>query len=193
MPPQQIVIVFSRSRTGASSLEVALQSLGYNTIFVDSGRAAANDYTGPYQQLLANITNGERLTAQIPNLYDAFMMGSHLSSKEGILKLKSDYKNIKFILCDRDHESWVISMKNHQLVADRPNPRRQELIEGFVAWKKEITDTLATDKNFLTLNVGSADKMMTVCSFLQKQEPEDSYPHISTNEKLTLTQEQIAY
>lgn len=38
---------------------------------------------------------------------------------------------------------------------------------------------------------GGADKMAMVCSFLQKKEPEDSYPHISTNEKLTLTREQI--
>jgi len=186
-----IVIVYNRARTGASSLEIMLQLLGYNTIFVDPGRAKENSYTGVYEQILSNIADGKRLTEKIPNRYDAFIMGEHLSTKEDILKLKSDFKNIKFILCDRDHDSWVISMKNHQLVADRPNPRRQELIEAFVSWKKEITDTLATEKNFMTLNVGAADKMAMVCSFLQKKEPEDSYPHISTNEKLTLTREQI--
>ena len=92
-----MVIVFGMSRTGTSSLEIALQMLGYNTINVDPGRAEVHNYKGVYEQILANIANGGRFTEKIPNHYDAFMMGSHLSSKEGIFKLKSDYKNIKFV------------------------------------------------------------------------------------------------
>jgi len=191
---KHIVVVFSLSRCGSSSLEIALQNIGYKTLNVDSGRAKRNNTTKEYEQILFNIKESKPIFENVDKKYNAFILGMH--EKDNITKIIKDYPGVKIIYTNRENNSWVISMKNHQLVADRPNPKREDLIN----FKNNIINSITTQieqnkftDNSLLFNVSNGDDYKKLCNFLHKDIPGSTYPHISTNEKLNLTKEQIDF
>jgi predicted SAM-dependent methyltransferase len=191
---KHIVVVFSLSRCGSSSLEIALQNIGYQTVYVDKGRAIRDSKIEEYEQILLNIKQKKSIFENINKKFNAFILGSILSTD--ITKIIQDYPGIKIISTERDNDSWVISMKNHQLVADRPNPKRKDLIDSKNKFIKSIKTQIEQNKfsdNFLLFNTCNGDGYDKLCNFLHKDIPKSNYPHISTNNKLKLTQEQIDF
>lgn len=188
------IIVFTMSRCGSSSLEIALQNIGYETVNVDPGRANRDNKKKEYERILLNIKQKKPIFENIDKKYNAFILGNHYS--DNITKIIRDYPGIKIICCDRDDDTWVISIKNHQLVADRPNIKRNDAINKknkFVnSIKTQITENKFSD-NFLLFNVCAGDGYKKLCKFLHRDIPKSNYPHISTNRKLNLTQEQIDF
>ena len=191
---RHVIFVFCLSRTGSSSLEIALQNIGYNTIFCDSGRCIQNNNLDEYDKILLNYKKKNPLLKNIDSKFNAFILGS--LSSNNITKIISDYPGAKIICTDRNDDDWIISMKNHQLVANRPNPRRVELINTKKQFIKNIKKQIYKNKftdNFLLFNADSCDKYNKLCKFLHKNIPNKKYPRISTNRKLILTQEQINF
>lgn len=189
-----LIIVFSISRCGSSSLEIALQNIGYKTVNVDPGRAKRDNTTKEYEQILFNIKENKPIVENVDKKYNAFILGLH--GKDNITKIIQDYPTVKIIYTNRDNNSWVISMKNHQLVADRSNPKRKDLINYKNNFINSITTQIEQNKftdNSLLFNVSNGDGYKKLCNFLHKDIPNSIYPHISTNRKLKLTQEQIDF
>jgi len=193
---RHIVIVFALSRTGSSSLEIALRKIGYNTLHLDKGRAKSENKMDQYTKVLSNITKNKPFFEGVKE--NVFILGVTLLNE--VNKIYEYYPGVKIIFTDRSNEGWVISMKNHQLVANRPNPKRKKLIDSKNSFINKITTQIAKltffDKNnFLKLSVDDINKKNLLCNFLHiKNEKRDFiYPHISTNQKLKLTREQIEF
>ena len=189
---KHMVIVFNLSRCGSSSLEIALKNIGYNCMYVDPARAKTDNNEKDYEQMLLNVKESKPVFENINKKHNAFIMGSLMSSD--IKKIINDYPGVKIICCDRDNDSWTISMKNHVLVANRPCPKKKDLIAYKDNFIKKIVTQIEENKfndNFLIFNTVSGDRYEILCEFLHKDVPEGDYPHISTNEKLKLTDEQI--
>jgi hypothetical protein len=189
-----IIVVFGISRMGNSSLEIALQKLGYNTMFINKGRAIANNKINQFDKFFSNIEKGKPFFDGIEE--NAFILGSHL--RNNIVKLYEYYPDVKIICTDRNDNDWILSMKNHQIVANRPNPKRADLIKAKEYHKNTIANELLKipyfdRKNYMEFNVDNNNKLERLCKFLDTNNPGFEYPHISTGIKIKLTEEQINY
>ena len=191
---RNILVVFGISRTGNSSLEIALQKLGYNTMFMNEGRAIRDKKMMQFTKFFSNIDEGKPFFDGIKE--NAFICGSNL--KNNISKLYEDYPNVKIIVTNRNDNDWIVSFKNHQINANRPNPKRDDLIKRKENFKRSIENQLLKissfdKKNYLELYVDNNNKLKILCKFLNIRKPGFKYPHISTGKKKKLTEEQINY
>ena len=164
----------------------------------DPGHAKRDNKVKEYDQVLLNIKQNKPVFENVNKKYNAFIMGSHY--KNELKNLHRDYPKVKIILTNRNDNVWVISMKNHLLVANRSNPKRTNLIKNKTDFRDSVKNQLNDLKffvkeNFLELNVDDKNKHKTLCNFLNIDVNKFTfeYPHISTNKKLTLTQEQIDF
>lgn len=70
-----LVVVFTQSRCGSSSLEIALQNIGYETVNVDSGRAILDNKKKAfrlkkqedYMELIDTTKNVKNITKKFIN------------------------------------------------------------------------------------------------------------------------------
>ena len=120
------VVVFCFSRTGSSSLEIALQILGYKTLHAYIGRNKTKEKLKNYNKLMFNINNKKPLFENLSQ--NGFILGSYNSNN--INELIKNYPDTKIIVTDRNNNDWIKSMKNHQICNNRPNPKRSELVKS---------------------------------------------------------------
>lgn len=191
---RNIIVVFGISRTGNSSLEIALQKLGYNTLFINEERAKKDNKIKQFTKFFSNLEKGKPFFNGIKE--NAFICGSKL--KNNIDKLCHEYPNVKIIVTNRNDNEWIVSFKNHQIRANRPNPKRDDLIKMKQKFRTTIDNQLSEissfdKKNFLEFYVDSNNKLEILCKFLNINNPGFKYPHISTGKKLKLTDEEINY
>jgi len=193
---RHIIVVYGLSRTGNSSLEKALQQLGLNTIFIDEGRVKSDNKMEQYTKFHSNINENKPFFEGIKE--NVFLLGSKL--KNEIDKIYEYYPGVKIICTDRNDDDWVISMKIHNLVADRPNPKREDLIKEKSSFINNINTQVSKleffdQNNFLKLSVDENNKLELLCNFLhiKKEDRDFIYPQVSTNSKIELTREQIDF
>ena len=162
-------------KTGTSSLGEALKILGYKTMkwhsiaydkFIESGRA-------DYQSLF-----------DIIDQYDAFEDGPWHDCD--FRKLDKHYPNSKFIMLERDDESWIRSMELHSSPAHNVNKiskkylqdewvhDRLNTINKNLKWKKEKYRKVREffknrPQDLLVMNICSGEGWEKLCPFLNRK------------------------
>ena len=175
-------------KTGTSSLGAAYRRLGYKTMkwhpvaydkFIESGHT---DY-----KCLFNIID----------LYDAFEDGPWHDCD--FRKLDEHYPNSKFIILERDDQSWIRSMELHNSPAYDINkiPKkylydewvhdRLNTIDRKLKWKKEKYNTIKDyfkdrQDDLLIMNICSGEGWEKLCPFLNKKIPSVPFPKLNVSQ-----------
>ena len=165
-------------KTGTTSLGVAFQMLGYKACSWHPKAAAKYSATKDFGVLKSYI-----------NRFDAFDDGPWHDCR--FEDLDYHYPDSKFIVLERDNESWVRSMEKHlspkynvnkipskylqhQWVTDR-----DAYIEYWVNWKEEKYDRINRyfkDRPNDLLSFNIAEGWQPLCSFLDKPIPDKPFP-----------------
>ena len=188
------------SKTGTTSLEKALQILGYN---VCKGNYA-NNYSN-YLMALAIHKDLEELY-KIISYYDAFV-DAPWGGSELYKQLCVDFPNGKFILTTRNVDDWYNSLekmfcqfsvnKEHCLEDFHKNGRygfvyffktvfnistlknnEKKIKETYIKYNNSVIDYFERNKiNYLQIDINDNDKWDKICSFLNKHKPDIPFPH----------------
>jgi len=165
------------SRTGTSSLTIALRFLGYKIIH------------GPNPPLLPG------LKATLNKVDGATDFPIALQYKE----LDKIYKKSKFILTTRPLGSWLKSCRvflKYSTDSGAHNDLRTrmygdykfnktEYTKAFIRYHIEVINYFKTrKKSFLILDITKANKWTKLCRFLDKRIPGRPFPHVFTSQEV---------
>ncbi len=161
-------------KTGTTSLNVALQQLGYRI-------------TGPNGVNDPHIHNNlDKMCHDLVPKYDAF-----LDNPWPLLysKLDKSYPDSKFILTMRPVDQWINSIVNHfgdettpmrQMIYGLGSPKGNETIykERYNQHNKDVLDYFSDRMDdLLILNISEGDGWETLCPFLGKKIIKEDFPH----------------
>lgn len=197
-------------KTGTTSLEFALGTLGYNVCKGDF----QNNHTNYLISLFINKDFEE--INRIINYYDAFA-DLPWGGTDFYVYLSKQYPEAKFIHTQREAEEWYVSLikmttkfdKNLEVAMSDFHSRgrygfiyylrkviglnsldnsKVKLIKYFLDTNKSIENYFSSSNySYLSLNIIEGDGWEKLCKFLNKEVPNIPFPHknISIGPKLT--------
>lgn len=163
-------------KTGTTSLGIAFEMLGLRHI-------------GYRRHLYEKCQNGDYVeTLQTAKHYDAFRDAPWHA--DGMYKIFDEvFPNSKFILLERDIESWTESYENHFSAANHPRRTRRTVIENFEAKRAEIIrrhlaryDEIKgyfkdRPNDLLVMDICAGEGWEKLCPFLGLPIPNEEFPH----------------
>ena len=176
------------AKTGTTSLGRAYEILGFKH------KAEDPDL---YLKFINNYDY--EILFEVIDKYDAFQDGPWHNKDVDYKILDKKYPNSKFIILERDDESWIrsnerfYSPKYHKdwenweysfLIDDRWITQRESVIEEKLNYKKskylEIKEYFKNRPNdFLTMNICDGEGWEVLCPFLEKEIPNVSFPRLN--------------
>ncbi|WP_430466453.1 sulfotransferase family protein [Winogradskyella ouciana] len=181
---KQKVFIIGFQKTGTTSLEHALQHMGYRVYGGDKNLMKFTD--------IKELQNYIKTTLKH---WDAVQdMPWPLFYKE----LYNVFPEAKFILTKRNTDEWIRSVVRYFASIRFPLHRKiynvpcaegyeQRYIEVYEKNNKEILEFFKGKPNFLVLEIGKNFNYQTLCEFLEIEEvPSGSFPHGRNNKKRKL-------
>ena len=176
------------AKTGTTSLGRAYEILGFKH------KAEDPDL---YLKFINNYDY--EILFEVIDKYDAFQDGPWHNKDVDYKILDKKYPNSKFIILERDDESWIrsnerfYSPKYHKdwenweysfLIDDRWITQRESVIEEKLNYKKskylEIKEYFKNrPKDFLTMNICDGEGWEVLCPFLEKEIPNVPFPRLN--------------
>ena len=167
------IICIGASKTGTTSIKVALRMLGYNVVGW-SDRAV---------NLLYSEKKYDVLYRDYMVKYDAFTDAPW----SRMYKIFDGMFDCKFILTDgRNSESWYKSLKNHietrnshdnfRLIYPYELHEKEKLIEYYPRWYYERDMYFMGRKDMLYMNLFDGDGWGELCNFLNRHIPAAPFP-----------------
>lgn len=172
------VFVIGFQKTGTTSLETAMEVLGYRVYGGDK-----NLMKFPEKEDLRNYI------LKVMSDWDAAQdMPWPLFYKE----LREFYPNAKFILTYRDPERWIKSVVQyfgsiriplHQKIYNVPCAEGYEEIylKTYNDFNAEVQEYFKNDENFLLMKMGENFDYKTLCEFLQVEISSEEFPRSRKN------------
>lgn len=184
------IFCIGSNKTGTTSLDSALRSLGYNVcpekiMFMMGSKYFENQKDGNYESIFELVGKYDAFEDRPWNHTDFY---KHLDKK---------FPNSKFILTIRDVNNWIesyhrwetkINLRSqwfYNLVSNYcygiddflsdENLMRQKYIER----NNQIIEYFRNSNNLLILDLEKNDGWEKLCSFLNKSVPEKSFPHLN--------------
>ena len=168
-------------KTGTTSLESALEALGYRVYGGDKNLMKYDDRRALKDYISETLKN-----------WDAVQdMPWPLVYKE----LYELYPEAKFILTKRDSASWIKSVVRHfgmvriplhQKIYNVPKAEGYESIylETYEQHNKDVVEYFKGKDNFLVMEIGKNFNYEVLCDFIGLQKPEtDAFPHSRKNKQ----------
>lgn len=176
---KECIFIFGLSRTGTSSLEIALKEIGYNTIYFDPYRLDTDDKIKMNNIFQENIKNNRPLLDNIDN-YNSYILSD--IEQYDLNKIFQYYPGAKYIITNRNISDWVISFKRHEKISERPILCSQvyidKLLKGVDIFTKFFKDKPNSSCIF---NASEGDGYIKLCNFLNKNIIDKPYPNINSN------------
>ncbi|MCX7549378.1 sulfotransferase family protein [Xanthomarina sp. F2636L] len=181
---KQKVFILGFQKTGTTSLEHALQNLGYRVYGGDKN--------------LMKFTNSEDLKAYIKETLVNWDAVQDMPWPLFYRELFELYPDAKYILTIRDTDKWIRSVVTyfasiriplHKKIYGVPCAEGFEnrYIELYEQSNKEILDFFKNKPNFLVMEMGKNFNFKTLCEFLEILEvPDEDFPHARNNKKRKL-------
>lgn len=175
-------------KTGTSSLGAAYRRLGYKTM---------KWHPVAYDKFIESEHTDYKCLFDIIDQYDAFEDGPWHDCD--FRKLDEHYPNSKFIILERDDQSWIRSMELHNSPAYDINkiPKkylydewvhdRLNTIDRKLKWKKEKYNTIKDyfkdrQDDLLIMNICSGEGWEKLCPFLNKKIPSVPFPKLNVSQ-----------
>ena len=161
-------------KTGTTSIESALTSLGYKVC-------------GVRFDLIPHINNGDY--DSIWNVVDSFDAFRDNPWPVLYKAIDAKYPGSKFILTIRDEVSWIRSVVNHfgtkpsemiQFIYHHPFPvgNENDFLSTYLKHNEEVLEYFSTrPQDLLVLNLDQKAEWETLCNFLGRPVPEIPFPH----------------
>ena len=181
---KQKVFVIGFQKTGTTSLEHALQLMGYRVFGGDKN--------------LMKFDNKNDLKNYIQNTLENWDAVQDMPWPLFYQELYELYPDAKFILTIRDSKKWIRSVVTyfasiriplHQKIYQVPCAEGYEsrYLEVYERMNSEILAFFKNKPNFLVMEVGVNFDYPTLCNFLHIETiPEDAFPHARNNKKRQL-------
>ncbi|WP_452226407.1 sulfotransferase family protein [Lacinutrix cladophorae] len=181
---KQKVFILGFQKTGTTSLEHALQHLGYRVYGGDKN--------------LMKILDTEALKAYIEKTLAPWDAAQDMPWPLFYKELYAVYPDAKFILTIRDTKKWIRSVVTyfasiriplHQKIYGVPCAEGYEnrYIELYEQSNKEIIAFFKDKPNFLIMEMGKNFNYTTLGDFLELQAvPQEAFPHARNNKKRKL-------
>jgi len=169
-------------KTGTSSFGTAMRMLGYKHKGWDSASYDAYLRHGDITQL-----------SDVIDAYDSFDDGPWHDCD--FIELDKMYPNSKFVLLERDDESWIRSLEAHTSPLMNVNnvdkkyldvrwmKNRKRMIREKLVWKRKKYDSIQIyfngsnrSSDLLIMNICSGDGWEKLCPFLKKPIPHQEFP-----------------
>lgn len=185
------IFVIGSNKTGTSSLAIALNTLGYNVcpeVCYASGSPILKDFQmGRYDDIF-NLVNS----------YDVFedRPWNHTNFYE-ILDAK--FPESKFILTNRNVDTWVSSVKRWGNRIGTLNPSFYNIVsqtcygvddylsneeimrEKYLQRNSDIMEYFKDKNNLLVMDLEKKDGWKQLCPFLDKEILNGAFPHVNKN------------
>ncbi|SFN72476.1 hypothetical protein SAMN04487989_10325 [Bizionia echini] len=181
---KQKVFVIGFQKTGTTSLDLALQRLGYKVYCVDKNLLKFKK-TGELKNYIQNTLENWDAVQDMP--WPLFYQ-----------ELYELYPDAKFILTIRETDDWFNSVKRffgsiripfHQKIYQVPCAEgyENEYKTLFEKHNNEVLNFFKNKPNFLVMEMGVNFDYPTLCNFLHIETiPEDAFPHARNNKKRQL-------
>lgn len=181
---KQKVFILGFQKTGTTSLEHALQYLGYRVYGGDKN--------------LMKFSNSEDLKTYIKTTLHNWDAAQDMPWPLFYKELYEIYPDAKYILTIRDTSKWIRSVVTyfasiriplHRKIYDVPCAEGYEsrYIELYEQSNKEISAFFKNKPNFLIMEMGKNFDYQTLCTFLElKHIPKEVFPHARNNKKRKL-------
>ena len=178
------VFCIGLNKTGTTSLHLALEKLGYNSVHYE------DDQGNNIKEIIQdNFLKGKNILEGLEH-YDAFTDWDNSSNTVEIFKeFDRQYPNSKFILNTRDLESWLDSrerhvLKNQQTVRDIPDSGLTWLEVDREGWTQHFKEHHREAKehfkgrpdDLLVIDVVNGDGWEKLCPFLGVPIPRSPFP-----------------
>lgn len=180
----QKVFVIGFQKTGTTSLEHALQFLGFRVYGGDKN--------------LMKYTNSEDLKAYIKKTLESWDAVQDMPWPLFYKELHDLYPDAKFILTKRDTDKWIRSVVNYFASIRVPMNKTIYKVPCAEGYEKEyktiydkhndsVLDFFKGKANFIIMEQGKNFNYETLCNFLKIENvPEDPFPHARNNTKRIL-------
>ncbi len=181
---KQKVFVIGFQKTGTTSLEHALQFLGYRVYGGDKN--------------LMKYSDSEALKAYIKKTLDSWDAVQDMPWPLFYKELYAVYPDAKYILTIRDTNKWIRSVVTyfasiriplHQKIYDVPCAEGHEdrYIERYEKSNRDIIAFFENKPNFLIMEMGKNFNYQTLGAFLSLEDlPKEDFPHARNNKKRKL-------
>jgi len=181
---KQKVFVIGFQKTGTTSLEHALQYLGYRVYGGDKN--------------LMKFTNTEDLKDYIKKTLDSWDAAQDMPWPLFYKELYYIYPDAKYILTLRDTNKWIRSMVTyfasiriplHKSIYGVPSAEGYEnrYKDVYEQNNAEILNFFNNKPNFLIMEMGKNFNYETLCNFLEIEViPKEPFPHARNNKKRIL-------
>ena len=167
-------------KTGTSSMAIALEKLGYKTL------------RGPWwpKKIMIKDDFYERPNEWIPyhttikhkiGYYDAFVDYPWMFLYD---KLDFWYPNSRFVLTVRDPESLArsdIDMLKRIGHSESKIYTKKKIINRYTEHRKKVLEYFKSKNNFIEFDIFKGEGWKKLCSFLNKETPNISFPHFNIN------------
>ena len=175
------VFVLGFQKTGTTSLETALKSLGYRVYGGDKN--------------LMRYGNEEELKKYISKTMEDWDAAQDMPWPLFYKELYELYPKAKFILTYRDPDTWIKSVVEyfasiriplHQKIYNVPHAEGYEdtYLKVYNAYNSKIATFFKDKNNFLKMNLGEDFNYPTLCNFLEiKDIPEREFPRSRQNKQ----------
>ena len=187
------------SKTGTTSMEDALEILGYNVC-----RGYYNNNLTNYLVALYVNKDFEEIL-KLTRYFDAFADGPW-GGTDLYKTLYKNYPNAKYILTTRDSEQWYNSFVKMFMKFTNDIDKafetfhkagrygttyffssifniktlkgnKQQIIKIYENRNKEIIDFFKDKPNFLKIDITQNSEWTEICKFLEKESPDKPFPH----------------
>ena len=181
MQKENKVFVIGFHKTGTTSLENALQQLGYKV------------YSG--DKNLLKFSEKSDLLAYIQTVLQDWDAVQDMPWPLFYKELEELYPDAKFILTLRDTEEWIDSVVRHWGSIKVPLHKKIYNVpcaEGFESTytemyqkhNQEVLQFFRNKPNFLVMKQGKDFNYKTLCNFLQLEIPNEQFPHSRKNNRI---------
>jgi len=162
------VFCICEGKTGTNSVYKALSILGYRTVSM------------PYWKIL-HKGDVERFIDKLKACkYDAFSIYP-MDHMDLYKKIDGKFPNSKFILTERDKESYAKSYENFHKNCPWKNITTESIkqkVEQFESYNKNVKEYFKhKPSQLLVINVYEGNKWEKLCKFLDKPIPKKPFPH----------------
>ena len=185
-PDQPQLFCVGFHKTGTTSLSSALEILGYRAVHGDGRKHWSGGDEG--RTFIQQIESGDFNLATLP-LFDAFLDNPYFSIWR---QLADAHPDSKFILTERDTESWINSCVRYYhgrparpmrewMFGAHSNPSlnpeaKQTWITAYKRHNRAVRNHFSDSKNFLALDFTKGQGWSELCTFLGDDVPSNPFP-----------------
>ncbi|SFI37436.1 sulfotransferase family protein [Albimonas pacifica] len=184
---REFVFGIGLSKTGTTSLDQALQILGYRSIHLPP---------------IASVDRSGRISLDWPWWVSKFDAATDMTVAVLFRELKATFPRAKFIHTLRPEDAWLDSCRRHftlEMAEARVRQRNffpLEVSQAFygsilydadkyrAAYRRhgqEVAETFRGDPNFLSFGLTQAAEWGPLCAFLGRPEPSEPFPFSNRN------------